>query len=255
MKKLIVANWKMNGSTEMLHQHLEVLHNFDAVIALPNIYLGLGREILQKYQSIHLKLGTQDIGVNSGQGAYTSQISGIMLKEAGAEYVIIGHSEIRLQLRNMLNGLEFSEYDYRIFEDNYLLQQLQNAIDADICPIFCIGEAMTDRVAGAYIDFLMLQLAIINEIKNLKSIVIAYEPCWAIGSGVTPSLEQIAEVTDKISSFMNHRFSNVSLQILYGGSVNNTNISEILKTSNVDGALIGGASLQADKFKELLIKI
>jgi triosephosphate isomerase len=253
MNKIIIANWKMNGSIDMLLDYINHMIDIPAIIGLPDIYLGLAKHLLDNIKQNHsIKIASQNISIYPHYGAYTAQISADMLKDTGVKYVIIGHSEIRTYFHTMLDKIQTNEIDYTNFITDYLSKQLQNAIDAGIIPIFCIGESIEKRISGAYGNFLLQQLSIIKNLNGLSDIIIAYEPIWAIGSGLTPTIAQIEEISIMIKEFLLKQHSNINHKIVYGGSVNSNNINEIVTAQNIDGVLVGGASLKWETFKELV---
>lgn len=236
-EKLIVANWKMNGDLEKINADLSYYANLPAtnkanvVLALPYIYVVWAKQRLLVNSQIHL--AAQDLSHYRNCGAYTGKINGEMLKDAGVDYVIIGHSE----RRNLIgeNG-------------PILIHKVKNAFESNLVPIFCVGEPLSARSDGSYLQFIELQLAGLEEVEDFKDIVIAYEPCWSIGTGKIPTLDEISEVVDFINRYMQKRFGYVKISVLYGGSVTSQNAGDILGISNVGGVLVGGASLKVDDF-------
>lgn len=242
MSKLIVANWKMNGSISQIKNDLlaysnSVLTNAEnVVLAVPSVYLYLASEIKMK-SGANYKLAAQDVSIFQHNGAYTGEINASMLKELGVEYIIVGHSE----RRTLLNE-----------RDNLLLSKLENVLSSGLIPIFCIGEEKITRDNGDYHEFLTNQLKVLEKLKNpLKELVIAYEPIWSIGTGVVPTLEQISEVLKLIHAFVQNYLTHAKITLLYGGSVSGKNSKEILGHGDVDGVLVGGASLKVDDFSKI----
>ena len=243
MKKLIVANWKMNGSfTKLKNDLVYYISNQSSsqeniVLALPNIYLASAYSIISennKNEGRLLKLASQDISQFGGQGAYTGEVSGLLLQDIGVNYVIIGHSE----RRNLLHE-----------GAPVLLAKLENALTSNIVPIFCIGEAQVERENNQYCDFLLNQLSLLLKITHpFNKLIIAYEPIWSIGTGVIPTDDQIQEIMELIVAFMQKNFPHVKIITLYGGSVSGKNADKLLNLSAVDGVLVGGASLNPDDF-------
>lgn len=179
-------------------------------------------------------MGAQDCAAEP-QGAYTGEVSAAMLKDVGCSFVILGHSERRQQ---------FDETDAMI------AAKAACAIQVGVTPIFCIGETETERAEGKTNKVLERQLAPILPLGEVM--VIAYEPVWAIGTGKTPTPEQIEEAHGFIHSQLAKTARDTRGRVLYGGSVKPTNIREILVLKGVDGALIGGASLEAESFVTML---
>lgn len=234
MYKLIVANWKMNGTLNKIKQDLEFYLNNedtnqqDVIYAIPSIYLAYVGMLIESNKA-EFKLASQDVSIYRGCGAYTGEVSGAMLADCKVSYSIVGHSERRCLLNE---------------SDALLVAKLNAVIEAGITPIYCIGESSKLRQSQQYLQHLELQLQILRQIKPINHLIIAYEPIWAIGTNLIPTMEQIQEVT----SFIRNYFSDIKLSILYGGSVNSNNIDEILQINEVDGVLVGGASLKSDEF-------
>ncbi|MDD3266053.1 MAG: triose-phosphate isomerase [Burkholderiales bacterium] len=234
--KLIVANWKMNGNIKKVQSDLYLYANNDItnqtniVLALPYIYLiGAKQDLLSKS---NIKVAAQDVSLYEKDGAYTGEISAAMLKDLAVDYVVIGHSE-----RRHLIG-ECSDV---------IKQKVKNTCNNLITPIFCVGEQLDVRESGEYLKFIESQLKELENI-NLSSIVVAYEPCWSIGTGKIPTLKEIEEVVGYIHQYMQNLFKYGKIAVLYGGSVTGGNASDILAISGVDGVLVGGASLKTDDF-------
>ena len=221
---MLVANWKMHKTIAMAKDFAEELFEYrDKFILCPAFTLlnAVSR----------MKLGGQDCSSYAeSEGAFTGDISAAMLKDAGCEYVIIGHSERRKHHQ----------------ESNHTIKnKIINAHKAGLIVILCIGESLTQREEGRYLEILAQQLKeALPDSSNQDNMVIAYEPIWAIGTGKTASIEQIEEVHQFLAK---NRF-----KILYGGSVNIDNAKSILSINNVSGLLIGGASLDPKKFIELI---
>lgn len=232
-KKLIAGNWKMNGTladAKALAEALGSPLNADVCICPP--YLHLGTVAAAKSQAI--ALGAQDCSFKDN-GAFTGDISAPMLKDAGCQYVILGHSERRAG---------HAESSVQVAE------KAKKAHAADLITIICVGETEAERVSGIQNKIVTEQLAeSIPDCANAQNLVIAYEPVWAIGTGKTATLDDIKDMHAIIRGFLQEKLDNSSaIRILYGGSVKADNAKEILAVENVDGALVGGASLKADQF-------
>ncbi|NCQ67483.1 MAG: triose-phosphate isomerase [Alphaproteobacteria bacterium] len=239
MTKLIVANWKMNGTLESTRKFCQQITSFTQesktrntlVICPPALYL---KSLKNDLKEGDIKTGAQDCSAFS-EGAYTGEISARMLDDIGCEYVLIGHSERR---------------QYHQESNDLLSQKIQRALEAGLCPIFCIGESEGDHEAGRTQDVLREQLKVLGAFKGNKSIVLAYEPVWAIGTGKVATLEDIQNACAFIKEILFNEYAVVS-PILYGGSVKGKNASSILSLPAADGVLVGGASLQASEFWEI----
>lgn len=241
-RKLAAGNWKMHGtSAEMAEvEALMAAHpapTIDMLICPPATLLHRLSALAKNHP---LELGGQD-SHPAIQGAYTGEISAPMLKDAGATYVILGHSERRAAFHE-------SSDDVRA--------KAKAAMDASLKTIICIGESLLEREAMNTLDILGGQLAgSIPDLATGENLVVAYEPIWAIGTGKVASLSQIGEVHDFIRNRLERRFGagvGRSTRLLYGGSVKPENAAEIFATSNVDGALVGGASLKATDFSPII---
>ena len=244
MKKLfIVANWKMNGSKKFNEQLVNYIKhkvyenpNIEVIICPPFTYL---TQILELKTSI-IKIGAQNIS-ESQDGAFTGEISGSMLKDMNIDYVIIGHSE-RRQMFNDTN--------------NIIAQKFELAHQNNLIPILCVGESLNERKTGQTLSVVESQIKSVIEstrIELFTKSIIAYEPVWAIGTGETASPEQAEEVHSSIRSIIGKYDSNIStsIPILYGGSVNSANSKDLFTMDNINGGLIGGASLNGEEFVEI----
>ena len=249
MKKIIIGNWKLN------------LDHLEAIQLLQKINYSLPKNIEDKIEivlspsftsirslqtvissdKLKIKLSSQNVS-QFASGAYTGEVSASQLKKLEIDYAIVGHSERRTL---------FNEVDSEI---NIKVNKL---IDSDIVPIFCFGESMEERKNGSYLTFIENQ---INEgLKGLRKdkvrkLIVAYEPIWAIGTGEVASLEDIVEVLDYVKNIISKKpfFNNDILKFIYGGSVSPDNAKSILNSRIVDGALVGGASLDATKFVDII---
>lgn len=244
MRKIIIAgNWKMNNDltqTEKLIVHLKNLlqnekPNCDVVVCPPYTSLSEASKLLKGSQ---IKLGAQNMHFEEN-GAFTGEVSALMLKSVGCEYVILGHSERR-----------------HIFgESNEMInKKIKKALSAGLKPIFCVGELLEERENGTTNDVVKKQiLKGLAEISadDMKNIIVAYEPVWAIGTGKTASPAQAQEVHEFIRDLVEITYSLEianDLVIQYGGSVKPDNAKELISQKDIDGALVGGACLKADSF-------
>lgn len=241
-RKLAAGNWKMNGLQSALAEVdlLAKAHpdpSCEVVLCPPaTLVRSMAKTCLENCVTI----GGQDCHENA-VGAHTGDISAEMLEDAGAQYVILGHSERREA---------YSE------SDDLVRQKTDAVWNANLRAIVCVGESHAQRAAANTLDIIGGQLAgSIPDGATGENLVVAYEPIWAIGTGLVPSLADIGEVHDFIRMRLERRFGNGvgrSVRLLYGGSMNPGNVSEIIKVSNVDGGLIGGASLKAADFAKII---
>ena len=238
MSLCLVANWKLNGSKEFNTQWaLEFFRNFNGKnfsylgVAPPSIYIDHIKALLAGQE---IKIGSQNIDLEQS-GARTGEISASMIKDLGCSFSIIGHSERRLLFQ----------------ETNQMIgQKLIQANNNSIIPILCIGESAEENQSNNTHNVLEQQIVeALGNANELSSLIIAYEPVWAIGSGKTPNPEQINSIHEMIKDVVQSRFPKIGLEsVLYGGSVNLENATSLFGQKNVDGALIGGASLDGREF-------
>jgi len=239
-RKLAAGNWKMNGLQEKLSEVTNL--NATAAGADCEVLLCVPATLIAPMAQVTdgVKVGGQTCH-HAGSGAHTGEISAEMIKDAGAEYVILGHSERRTD-----NG----ETDADVRDKTNMAWQ------ADLKAIVCVGETLDQREAHNTLDIIGGQLAgSIPDLATGENLVVAYEPVWAIGTGLTPTTDQIGDVHDFIRMRLEKRFGEGvgrSVRILYGGSMNPKNVDEISKVSNVDGGLVGGASLKAADFAPII---
>lgn len=244
IRALVAGNWKMNGLMESAAE-ARALAGFlkaDAAAGCA-VLLCPPFTLLAPFSSLlegtGIALGGQDC--HSGQaGAHTGDISAEMLKDLGCEYVIVGHSERRA--------------DHR--ENNALVRaKAEAAREAGLKAIICIGETQDERQAGQTLEVVQNQLAdSLPNGSNPQNTLVAYEPVWAIGTGLTPALEDVGEVHNLIRQNLTARFGadGAGMNILYGGSVKPSNAGQLMAVDNVNGALVGGASLQAHEFNRII---
>lgn len=226
MKKIIAGNWKMNGDVQTMKNMLGALKSVETdnqVIICPPFTLlghidGAG----------HIEFGAQDCSAYEN-GARTGEISAAMIAATGAKYVIVGHSERR---------------QYHGETNEVVAGKAAAAFAHGLVPIICVGESLADKEAGKTLEVIGQQVK--NSIpSSAKSFIIAYEPVWAIGTGLVPTDKDIASVHEYIAAL-------VPAPILYGGSVNKSNAAQIMSIENVAGVLVGGASLKPDDFVPIL---
>ena len=248
-KVFIAGNWKMNLN------HLEAIALVQKIaFALPEKYYAkVDVAVLPPFTGIRsvqtlvdgdklsLTYGAQDISA-ADAGAYTGEISGLMLAKLGCSYVTVGHSERR---------------EYHLESDELVNKKVKAALKHGITPILCIGERLEVREAGEHISHTTTQL--VEGLKGLKaeqvkSVVVAYEPVWAIGTGKVATPADAEEVCKAIRATLQEKYGEdvaSSVRVLYGGSAKANNISDLVACENVDGALVGGASLDGDEFTKL----
>jgi triosephosphate isomerase len=240
IRPLVAGNWKMNGTSTSLNELRTIGHGFmagldtetEALICPPATLLSRASEILK---STPVRVGGQDCHARES-GAHTGDISAEMLKDAGASYVIVGHSERRTDHGET---------------DAVVRAKAEAAWRAGIVAIICIGETKAEREQGATLGVLSRQIAgSVPGSAASANTVIAYEPVWAIGTGLTPTAADVAEAHAHIRSELKALLGAEAAQtrLLYGGSVKPSNAVELLSVENVDGALVGGASLKAQDF-------
>ena len=246
---LMAGNWKMNKTipeTVVLTQQLANQYNrkwddVDIVICPPAIDIKSAYTVLD-FDKTKISLGAQNVHWEES-GAFTGEISIPMIKDAGCEYCIVGHSERREM---------FNETDTTV---NLKVKAL---IAADITPIVCVGESLAMRDSGDYVEFITAQVraALAGlDAMDMKNVVVAYEPIWAIGTGRTATPEQAEEVCGAIRATLTAEFGQTvadETRVLYGGSMNVGNVVDLLAQPDIDGGLIGGASLKADSFRQLI---
>ena len=238
-KKIIAGNWKMNKTpseaVELVNLLKDLVKNddVDVVYCVPAIDIV---PVVEATKGTNVAVGAENMYFEES-GAYTGEVSAAMLVDAGVKYVIIGHSERR---------------DYFKEDDVLLNKKVKKAFEAGITPILCCGESLEQRELGVTMDWIRLQiksdLAGVTA-DQVKSMVIAYEPIWAIGTGKTATSDQAQEVCKGIRDLIAEIYDTdtaEAVRIQYGGSMNAGNAAELLAKPDIDGGLIGGASLKAD---------
>ena len=249
MKKIIVGNWKLNldhlQGIQLLQKinyslDKDIEEQIDIVLAPSHTSLRSLQTVIST-DNLKIKISSQDVS-SKNDGAFTGEVSAFQLKKLNIDYSIIGHSERRLH---------FNESDSDV--NSKLIRLLEN----DITPILCFGESLEQRSDGSYLEFVKNQIN--DGLKGVRKdkvnkLVLAYEPIWAIGTGEVASIKDIVEVLDFVKNLVSDKpyFSEENIKFIYGGSVSPNNSSEILNTNIVDGALVGGASLDANKFVDII---
>ena len=245
-KNIIAANWKMNlmrdeaislfdGVDKGLSAHTET----EIVIFPPSIYIS---DLISHDSQI--EVGAQNF-FSEKKGAFTGEISPFQLKNLGCNYVLIGHSERRELFHESKESLS---------------KKMRSALDANLKIIYCCGETLQEREEGSHLDKIQSQLEILKSLTNdeLNAISIAYEPIWAIGTGLTATPAQAEEMHAFIRRILIDSFSDElasQMCLLYGGSCNENNANELFNCPNIDGGLIGGASLKVDSFLKIVESI
>ncbi len=234
-----IANWKMFGdlnSINSLNRVIKFLKSFKKKKNVKVIYCPPSTLILpmsKMLKNSNLVVGGQNCHENESYGSFTGSINPSMLKNVGAKYVIIGHSENRMSGEN----------------DNLINSKIKNALKSGLKVIFCIGESINDKRKKITKKILSKQILIgLKKIKNLNNIIIAYEPIWSIGTGLIPKPKELFETINFIKK------KNKDYKVIYGGSVNPKNINQLKLISNLDGFLIGGASQNSKKFIDIIKK-
>ena len=235
-----IANWKMFGDLRTLNSLNSVIkfsknnkkNNFKIIYCPPNTLIG---PLSKKLKKTNLDVGAQNCHESESYGAFTGHVNSKMIKNIGAKYVILGHSE------NRQSG-----------ETNKLINlKIKSAIKTGLKIIFCIGETLNEKRNKKTNQVLAKQINIaLKSVKNKSNIIIAYEPVWSIGTGLIPNSEDLL----KSILFIKNKFGKNTPKILYGGSVNSNNITQLKNINNIDGFLIGGASQRSKKFIDIIKK-
>lgn len=239
-KKYICGNWKMNKTSSEALEFASEINKFefnkvDLLIAPSFVTL----ESLRKNLKDEIKVAGQNVS-QFDDGAYTGEVSTSMLKDIGVDDVIIGHSERREKF---------------LESDEIINAKVKKALEDDLSVILCLGESLEIKEEGREVDFVRVELLnSLDGVKNIEKVTIAYEPIWAIGTGKTCSSEDAEIMCREIRNIIDEKYGEVSqkTRILYGGSVKPSNAGEILSKENIDGVLVGGASLKVSDFIEII---
>ena len=243
-KKVIAGNWKMNmlpnEAMEMIAALAPLVKDTESEVILCVPYTDLFYSLLAA-QETNIKIGAQNMHFEE-KGAYTGEVSGKMLKSINVEYVIIGHSERRQY---------FNETDETVNK------KIKAAFANGLKPIVCVGETLEQREVGKTVEIITKQTELALEgltNEQVKNTIIAYEPIWAIGTGKTATSEDANNSIKAIRKKISEIYGNVAEDVIiqYGGSVKSTNAKELFETSDIDGALVGGASLKVDEFAKIV---
>jgi triosephosphate isomerase len=242
-KKLVAGNWKMHGSHTMADQLVRQIvedlpDGVDVLVFPPAIYLA---GLVHKYGDRRLGFGSQTLSEHAMQGAFTGEISGEMVRDVGAKWTLVGHSERR---------------QYFHETDALLSKKFRTACDAGLTPVYCVGETREEHEAGQAEAVIGRQLSAVIDVYGVEAFrtgVIAYEPVWAIGTGLTATPDKVQKIHAFIRSQVAKKDVNISLltRVLYGGSVKPANAAELFAQPDVDGGLIGGAALVASDFLDI----
>jgi len=241
-KKLIAGNWKMNGGLAANQALLTAIAaglagaQCDIAVAVPAPYLA---QVRAQVSGSVISVAAQDVSAHES-GAYTGEVSALMLKEFGVRYVLVGHSERR---------------QYHHESDADVAQKAQRALAAGITPIVCVGETLQEREAGETETVVKRQLAAVIHLNGhcISEIIVAYEPVWAIGTGRTASPEQAQAVHAVLRTQLAAASEHADrIRLLYGGSMNAANAAQLLAQPDIDGGLVGGASLKAPDFLQII---
>jgi triosephosphate isomerase len=244
-RKIIAGNWKMHMThtdavsfVKRLQEELTMINtSYEVVVIPPFTSLSPVSTVIDKGI---LKLGAQNVFYEK-EGAYTGEISPVMLKALGCDYVIVGHSERR---------------KYFAESDEMIARKLKAVLIEGMTPILCVGETLEQREKGRHKEVVESQLVsdlAYLSVDEIKRIVIAYEPVWAIGTGHNATPEQAQEMHEFIRNILEEKFGASDVPILYGGSVKPENIRDISAMKDVDGALVGGASIKVESFVGIIL--
>jgi triosephosphate isomerase (TIM) len=242
-QRLIAGNWKMNGSLAANEALIQALRlglptglACRVALCVPSVYLAQAQSLLA---GSGIELGGQDLSAHAS-GAYTGEVSATMLREFGLRYCIVGHSERR---------------QYHAENDALVALKAQQALAHGLTPIVCVGETLAEREAGVTEEVVKRQLAAVVHVNGhcISEIVVAYEPVWAIGTGKTASAEQAQAVHALLRAQLRAATPHADrVPLLYGGSMNAANAAGLLAQPDVDGGLVGGASLKASDFLSII---
>jgi triosephosphate isomerase len=239
MKRLVCANWKMYKIKSDVKSFFELWGKYERtdkeIVFFPQFPL---LEFVKSFIKNGEKLGGQNCS-DKKEGAFTGEVSPYLLKDCGCDYALIGHSERRhifLEKNEVMGG------------------KILNAINAGLKPLYCVGEKLEEREAGKTIDVIFSQLDALKGLEN-EELDIAYEPVWAIGTGKVAKKEDASFVHTKIKEYLSKHDFKKEIRILYGGSVKKENARELLSAENIDGLLVGGASLNPEEFYKIATSV
>lgn len=244
-RPMVAGNWKMHGTVASASRLAKAVaegpdaEGVDIVVCPPLCHL---HAVESAVNASSVELGAQDIAVWPGEGAYTGEVSGAMLADIGCTHVIVGHSERRSLLSE---------------SDDVVAEKFQAAQSSALVPILCVGETLEEREAGRSLDVVAEQLQAVIKVTGVAAFanaVVAYEPVWAIGTGLTAAASDAQEVHAHLRCLVAESDATIagSLRILYGGSVKPANAAELFAQGDIDGGLIGGAALDAENFLDIV---
>ncbi|WP_120995913.1 triose-phosphate isomerase [Stutzerimonas urumqiensis] len=243
-RPLVAGNWKMNGTCASVGEltlslnEVALPENVDVVVLPPYIYID---RVVSGLASSLVGIGAQNCSVKPGFGALTGEVSAAQLKDIGCDWVLVGHSERRIELGE---------------SDELVAEKVRVVLDSGLRPIICVGEELSERQSGRTLEIVKRQLDAVMRIVGVESLgeaVFAYEPVWAIGSGLSATPEQAQEVHAAIRARLAENSVELAekARILYGGSVKPENALELFDMADIDGGLIGGASLKVNDFSAI----
>ena len=240
---IFIANWKMNGEKRHISDINKTIkfskiskNKKNQIIYCPPFTLI--SIIKNKLKNTNIKVGAQNIHQLNDYGAFTGSVNSKLIKSVGCDYVIIGHSEIRNQEN-----------------DSIINKKIQSALKEKLKVIFCIGETYKEKKNNRTLKVLKKQITVaLKNVKKINNIIFAYEPRWAIGSGKIPKIPELRNNFNDISKIVNKLKKKQKFKIIYGGSVNSKNVSELKKINDLKGFLIGSASLRAKNFIDIIKK-
>jgi triosephosphate isomerase len=239
-KKLVAGNWKMSGTKESVNKLVNELNNIESndncqVVIFPSF---IHLQQVKNQLTNDIKIGAQDCATEFDTVAYTGEVSAAHLKDIGASYVLVGHSERRTLIKE---------------SNEFLISKTKAALKADLTPIFCVGELLEEYNQQKGKEVVNAQVQVLIDgigLDNLGKVVIAYEPVWAIGTGLSATGEYAQDIHASLRSYIAGQNADLAekISILYGGSVKANNAKELMDKPDIDGVLVGGASLIAEEF-------
>ena len=239
-----IANWKMYGNLSSINTVKNVMNlskktKFKKIKIIYCPPYTLIRPLIKKLRKSNIQVGAQNCHTDNEFGAYTGSVNAKMIKSVGVKFVIVGHSE------NRLEGDSNKKINLKI----------KSSLKENLKVIFCIGENLKEKRNKKTNKILNSQIINgLKNVKNLNNIIVAYEPVWAIGTGIIPKLNDLDKQVKTIKKILNKRFKSKNPKVLYGGSVNSKNISDLRQIRSIDGFLIGGASQKSKNFIDIIKK-